>query len=190
MQPAASAIGGLWTGYLSTIRDRVIGRDLMPDRAAAPTLYLIWCAKSFVPSKYMQSGTFKYLTYTDWKHLLLQKAAGFPGHGQLPYVENRAALDVLRTLRRRTSVISLADGPYGPAGTLKEGLVAVAVRSGVPITTVSVVAERSIRLRQRWDSYELPVPFSRVDVCATKIPTQGRRVSDVYEHALAELGPS
>jgi hypothetical protein len=190
LKPAAWMVGRAWSTYLSGLLVEVRNRDLAPDQTEEPSLFTCWCAKSFAISQFMRRGRFKYLTFTDTKHLFLQAAAGFPASGQLPFAEHQSAHDMVRLLRGGTSVVSLADGPYGPPGELKAGILAVALRSGCPITAVRVTVDRSFRIKSRWDHYEVPLPLARVEVDFLRIPTRGRRLASLHEEVTDLLGPA
>lgn len=188
LRPFGIVIGVCWSLYLSTLRVVVDRRDLAPDRSTEASLYLMWCAKSFTPTQFARGLRSKYLTYTDNLHLLLQCAAGLAPAGQLPYAEHSAWRDISACLKSGKSVISYADGPYGPPGELKAGLVAVALRSGIPIMVCRVEARSSVRLKWRWDRYEVPLPFSSVRISFIPVETRGRRAADLFDETAAHLG--
>jgi hypothetical protein len=188
LKPAAWMVGRAWSTYLSGLRIEVRHRALAPDQTDEPSLFTCWSAKSFLISEYMREGNFKYLTFTDLKHLFFQTAVGFPESGRLPFAEHQSAHDMVRFLRRGTSVLSLADGPYGPPGELKAGILAVALRTGCPITAVRIDVDRSLRLKRRWDQYEVPLPLANVEVDFLRIPTRGRRLASLHAEVTDLLG--
>lgn len=53
------------------------------------------------------------------------------------------------------------DGPRGPAGEVKPGVLQAAALSGLPIVPVAYAATRFGRLKS-WDRTEVPLPFSRL----------------------------
>lgn len=55
------------------------------------------------------------------------------------------------------------DGPRGPAGVPKLGVLVAATRSGAPIIPVRVRASRSWRTGS-WDRFEIPKPFARIEL--------------------------
>lgn len=55
------------------------------------------------------------------------------------------------------------DGPRGPAGRLKPGVVWLASRTGLPVVPVAAAAGASWVLRS-WDRFRVPRPFARVIV--------------------------
>ena len=55
------------------------------------------------------------------------------------------------------------DGPTGPAHSVKRGVFFLAEKSGASIVPVGVAASRARHLSS-WDSFMIPMPFSRVVV--------------------------
>jgi lysophospholipid acyltransferase (LPLAT)-like uncharacterized protein len=69
--------------------------------------------------------------------------------------------EMIRHLRRGYSGAFAVDGPRGPGGVVKPGIIFIARKLGVPIIPVTTSARPSILLRSAWDRYLLPMPFSR-----------------------------
>jgi len=57
----------------------------------------------------------------------------------------------------------IVDGPQGPFGVIKPGLITIAQFVGAPILPVIISAER-YWLASSWDRFMIPKPFSRVGV--------------------------
>ncbi len=77
-----------------------------------------------------------------------------------------SARGLLRMLARAVEGFDLAvtpDGPKGPARSVKRGIFYLAERSGGRLIPVGVGASRAGRLSS-WDSFMVPLPFSRVTV--------------------------
>ncbi len=72
-----------------------------------------------------------------------------------------AFMGLLHQLEAGTTVAVLVDGPRGPAGVAKPGIVALARHSATRIQPVAVAARPALRLRS-WDQTLLPLPFARV----------------------------
>jgi lysophospholipid acyltransferase (LPLAT)-like uncharacterized protein len=53
------------------------------------------------------------------------------------------------------------DGPYGPAHAIKNGVLDLSERSGLPIVAIRVVCSRALHL-PTWDRKLLPLPGSRI----------------------------
>lgn len=85
---------------------------------------------------------------------------------------SRGATTLLRSLIRRVregvSVGFLPDGPRGPAGTAKPGVIALARASGAPLIPIGISAAPRKQFAS-WDRAILPLPFARV-VCRYGAP--------------------
>jgi hypothetical protein len=68
---------------------------------------------------------------------------------------------LLRRLRAGRSICINPDGPRGPAGQLKPGVIQLARHTGCPMVPVALAASRHRRLRS-WDRTLVPLPFSRM----------------------------
>lgn len=53
------------------------------------------------------------------------------------------------------------DGPRGPAGEVKPGVILVAAATGLPIVPVAIAASRAKKLHS-WDRFLVPLPLSTV----------------------------
>ncbi len=72
-----------------------------------------------------------------------------------------ALQELVECARRGESPGIVMDGPRGPAGVAKPGVVVLSKRTGHPIVLFAVEAERSWRLNN-WDKTLVPVPFTRI----------------------------
>jgi lysophospholipid acyltransferase (LPLAT)-like uncharacterized protein len=86
------------------------------------------------------------------------------------------------------------DGPRGPAGSVKRGVFYLAEKSGARLVPVGVGASRARRLSS-WDSFMIPLPFSRVCVVygeplvwdeSDSFETRSARFSEAVRKASAE----
>lgn len=86
------------------------------------------------------------------------------------------------------------DGPRGPYGEVKFGILKLAQASGLPLVPCAVWMEPSIKLRN-WDSTLVPLPFSRIAVCygePVRVPAEAsweemQQIRAQLEGVLAEL---
>lgn len=76
----------------------------------------------------------------------------------------RALRGLWRALGGGAIGLVAVDGPRGPRGVVKPGVVYLARRLGVPVWPVGVAVRRGRRLRRAWDRYLLPLPGTRVVV--------------------------
>jgi lysophospholipid acyltransferase (LPLAT)-like uncharacterized protein len=73
---------------------------------------------------------------------------------------SRAFFEMIRRIQAGADVGVTPDGPRGPRYECKEGVVALAQKTGVPIYPVSYSTDRKWQLRS-WDGMIIPKPFSR-----------------------------
>ncbi len=69
-------------------------------------------------------------------------------------------LRLLRVLKDGNTVAITVDGPKGPYGKVKPGVILLAQKSGIPIIPVYVSFDWCIKLNT-WDRLLIPLPFSR-----------------------------
>ena len=77
----------------------------------------------------------------------------------------RGGFDALRKLKRLSvkgcKIGHIVDGPQGPAGVVKPGLIKIAQMVGLPIVPVAMSPQRKW-VFSSWDRFMVPKPFSRV----------------------------
>lgn len=70
-------------------------------------------------------------------------------------------LALIRALRAGNSVVLAVDGPQGPKGVCKPGIVRLAQKTGVPLFPVGVAVSRKFVFKKTWNKVYLPLPFAR-----------------------------
>jgi hypothetical protein len=70
---------------------------------------------------------------------------------------------MITRLRSGKLAVHLLDGPRGPAGVVKAGVIAIANDAGAAIAPGYVEADRAWHAHS-WDKYMVPKPFARVTV--------------------------
>lgn len=96
--------------------------------------------------------------------MLVQRIGGHVIRGSSTHTGARALRDYYETIvKQQISPAITPDGPKGPVHEFKPGAVLLAQLTGKPILLVSVAASRTWRFRT-WDRFELPLPFSRVQI--------------------------
>ncbi|MBI4386727.1 MAG: lysophospholipid acyltransferase family protein [Elusimicrobia bacterium] len=53
------------------------------------------------------------------------------------------------------------DGPKGPAGVVKPGVLYLALKTGLPILPISNATSRKVVFQKSWDRFQMPLPFAR-----------------------------
>lgn len=56
------------------------------------------------------------------------------------------------------------DGPKGPAGAVKPGILYLAQKTGLPIIPISNATSRKIIFRKSWDQFQVPLPLAQCAV--------------------------
>jgi len=57
------------------------------------------------------------------------------------------------------NIVITPDGPKGPRGSVKRGIILLARRTGLPIVPIAIVSSSSWEFKS-WDRFQLPKPFS------------------------------
>jgi Kdo2-lipid IVA 3' secondary acyltransferase len=70
---------------------------------------------------------------------------------------------MIAEVKNGARLVVTPDGPTGPRHSMKIGAVRTAQQASVPLLIASIYAERKYLLKS-WDRFEIPYPFSRVDV--------------------------
>lgn len=76
----------------------------------------------------------------------------------------RAAIAMIHKIEEGHDCAFAVDGPRGPAYEAKPGVVFLAARTNSVIIPVAAAAQRYWHIRNTWDHYVLPKPFSNVAV--------------------------
>jgi lysophospholipid acyltransferase (LPLAT)-like uncharacterized protein len=96
--------------------------------------------------------------------MLVERIGGQVIRGSSTHTGARALRDYYETIvKQGVSPAITPDGPKGPLHEFKPGAVLLAQLTGKPILPVSVAASHTWRFRT-WDRFELPLPFSRVQI--------------------------
>jgi lysophospholipid acyltransferase (LPLAT)-like uncharacterized protein len=71
---------------------------------------------------------------------------------------------MVRFLRQstRSKAATVLDGPRGPKGIAKKGMLLLSMVAGVPLVPIMVSAYPAITLKKSWDKTILPLPFSKI----------------------------
>jgi lysophospholipid acyltransferase (LPLAT)-like uncharacterized protein len=70
-------------------------------------------------------------------------------------------LALIKAVKDGYNVVLAVDGPKGPRGVCKPGIVRVAQKTGVPLFPVGVASTRRFVFKKTWNQVYLPLPFSR-----------------------------
>ncbi|HEU4887321.1 MAG TPA: lysophospholipid acyltransferase family protein [Thermoanaerobaculia bacterium] len=93
-----------------------------------------------------------------------------------------AVRGILRVARGGRSIVFTPDGPRGPAGVVKDGVIFTARASQLPIVPLAFALKKYKQLGS-WDRMMIPIPFSK-GVCVYGEPMIVPRDGDIEEWRL------
>ena len=68
-------------------------------------------------------------------------------------------------------IVITPDGPRGPLEIMKRGAFIASNELGIPLVFLHIRYKRSYKLAKSWDKFEIPFPFSIVEVRAEELDT-------------------
>jgi lysophospholipid acyltransferase (LPLAT)-like uncharacterized protein len=165
---AASLVHALLT---RTYRWRVDGRPQQALRdagGAARCVYSIWHAHIWVLLRAMHGQRLSVMVSEHRDGEAIARVAQRLGYATVRGSSTRGGARALLELARagregQGDLLLTVDGPRGPAGEVKGGVVFAASRTGLPVVPVGVAAASAWRAGS-WDRHLLPRPFGRVAV--------------------------
>ena len=96
--------------------------------------------------------------------MLVQKFGAHVIRGSSTHTGARALRDYYETIvKQQISPAITPDGPRGPLHEFKPGAIMLAQITGKPILPIAVAHSFKFTFRT-WDSFELPLPFSRIAI--------------------------
>jgi hypothetical protein len=161
------ALATAFRGLASTWRFDVTGAEHHERAARGPFVYALW-HHALLPLLWWhrhRSITLLVSRHRDGE--LLAAPAARLGYRLARGSTTRGGATGFRALLRDLAdghaVAVTPDGPAGPPGRIKPGVLRAATTAGVPILPVAAVAHRAWRLRT-WDRLLVPEPFATVVV--------------------------
>ncbi len=76
----------------------------------------------------------------------------------------RGLLQLIQAVRKGSDTVVTVDGPTGPRGIVKPGIIMLSLKTGAPIQTLGAQASRKLVFRSTWSRTFLPAPFSKVRI--------------------------
>jgi lysophospholipid acyltransferase (LPLAT)-like uncharacterized protein len=103
---------------------------------------------------------------------IMAKGATALGYGVTRGSSSRGAvgglLALIKAAKNGHAVVLAVDGPQGPRGVCKPGIVRVVQKSGAPLFPVGVAGSKRFVFKKSWNQAYLPLPFSRQVVWVDK----------------------
>lgn len=75
-----------------------------------------------------------------------------------------STISLLKYLKKGYSMGTPLDGPKGPREEAKKGLLYLAQKSDTSLIPIGIAYEKKWIFQKTWDKFELPKPFSRVNI--------------------------
>jgi len=172
-----------------TYRKRIKGGEIEQSLFAQgiPPIYALWHGRLFYwPYFYRRQGRIHCLVSPSSDGEIIASLLRLFGlnviRGSSFKGGTRAFRRLIRIVKGGNSAAIIADGSRGPALKVQEGVIHLAMLTGVPILPITYGAERAFVLKS-WDRFMIPWPFSRVAVIFGD-PVYVRR--DLTENQLEE----
>ena len=158
--------------YLSLLRIRVAGEEIALGCLAdyGRVIVAVWHQR-FLPAlayvtKFRNFEPIVMISQSKDGELaarLAQRLGLVPVRGSSTRGGETALAAILKALKKNPAVIHIVDGPQGPKGIVKPGLISMAQMSGAVILPVFVSANRAW-IMGSWDRFLVPKPFSKVTI--------------------------
>ena len=89
----------------------------------------------------------------------------------------QALLELTSWTEMNYTIAITPDGPRGPRYEIRDGIVALAQLSGLPVMPISTYVNWKFCLRS-WDRFQVPLPFSRCEIRVGKFLNVPREATD------------
>lgn len=192
-------------GFAIATLIRAVGLTLrlrLDDRsgtaASPPEGPLIWAfwhnrvfAAPLVYKRFLRSRRGGVLTSPSGDGEIIAQVMRRFGVGSVRGSSNKRPVAALRELvdwlKQGQDIVITPDGPRGPVHCLQPGVVKLAQLSGVPVLPIRLSYSRALTLKT-WDRFQIPLPFSRVDVTFEPLQEVPRRLdTEGFEESRAAL---
>ena len=116
---------------------------------------------------------------------IAERSGWYPVRGSSSKGGHEALKVMIEKLRQSRLAVHIVDGPRGPAGKVKPGVIRLAHATGAAIVPFYTSADRAWHFNS-WDRFMLPKPFARVRLQFDKMLLPGRPESrdDLNEQRL------
>jgi len=92
----------------------------------------------------------------------------------------KVLLESMRAIDRGEELQISPDGPKGPRYHIYDGVIALAMRSKLPIMIIGYRADSYWRLKS-WDRFVIPKPFTKIDFYIQSLSIDGLNLQDAKE---------
>lgn len=156
--------------YLSSIRVQVVNEGMLLNflGSGRKGIGAVWHQRFFGVLGYV--GKFRKFSLSimismsrdgDWISPVAKRLGLRPVRGSSSRGGKEALAAMVQDLAKNQAALHIVDGPQGPKGVVKAGLIRFAQLSKAAILPVYISADRAWITRS-WDRFLIPQPFSRV----------------------------
>jgi lysophospholipid acyltransferase (LPLAT)-like uncharacterized protein len=149
-----------------TSRIEVVGRELINEDSNY--IFCYWHVHSpLCVAAFPRRPRHVWMQHPGWlnkhMHLVVRLFGVRVVQGSTGFRGREAAEEIIRSLKQGCSTVVFPDAPRGPSYVLKDGVLHMSLRSGVPIAPVQFEVGRSITL-SGWDRKRIPLPFTTIRI--------------------------
>jgi lysophospholipid acyltransferase (LPLAT)-like uncharacterized protein len=162
-------------------------------RAGQPVVFVVWHGRLLAGAYHQRGNGLVALISEHRDGEYIARVVRRWGYGTIRGSSTRGGTGALRGLLREVrhgrSVVLTPDGPQGPREVMKPGALVVSQLSGAPIVPVATGADRAWSIAAGWDRFQVPKPFSRVQLSYGTPITVPRNLTEVeLEEYTARVG--
>jgi len=149
----------------------VFEEGALPPEEGKQFVYVLWHGRMFIPLYCMKRTRATMLVSEHRDGEIITTTLHAAGYRTIRGSTTRGGIRALARLVREAKQGRITgftvDGPRGPRWRFQPGALFVAAKTGVPIVPVGASARRSLYFKS-WDSFQLPLPFSRAAIILGK----------------------
>ena len=129
-----------------------------------PVIYAIWHGRMVIPLFCRKNRGVSILVSEHRDGELVTATVVASGNravrGSTTRGGSRALVQLVRHVKNGEKAAITPDGPKGPRWKLQPGIIYIAAKSGIPIVPITGSSRYAYYFKS-WDSFQLPLPFSR-----------------------------
>jgi len=159
-------VSAIFSAYILPLDKTLKFKKIYQKKYEGPAIYAIWHANQYVylAEEHSSRHAFTLLISPSNDGDMIAKVCHQMNFSLIRGSTNRqgmlAVRDMIKAIRRGSSVAFTLDGPKGPVHIAKEGLIRLAKMAQVPIIPTMPATKHKFTFNS-WDKYELPHWFSR-----------------------------
>ncbi len=162
------------------------------------SLFALWHGQTFPLFYWARHRKLCVLPIETWRGDTIAYLAERYGYRSIRLLEKGTPLErsknlsgLVKIVRQGFEVPLAVDGPPAPLirHEAKPGIFFLSRETGVPVIPVGIKMKRKIILFWRWDRYEVPLPWSEVEICFGKpFAATGKSASEELGKEILRLG--